>query len=186
MDYKEIAAVMKWHAMYSDLNGAEARLIMFMASSANYKTSKLSVSYNELAQALSLSKASVSKAIASLVEKKAVAIDEAASGRMQTTYRIRNSDELTAYFVQESINPESIKFDEDLHDLFGELISGMDNIGSDCKRCTDDNLCPQHEHQLKRMEESPSYREYKMWLADHPRPSFKIKTINGKRVLGDD
>lgn len=186
MDYKEIAAVMKWHAIYSDLNGAEARLIMFMASSANYKTSKLSASYNELAQAVSLSKASVSKAIASLVEKKAVAIDEAASGRMQATYRIRSAEELTAYFVQESINEDSIKFDDEVHELFGELISDMDKIGSDCNRCTDDGFCPQHEYQLRRVEESQRHREYKMWLADHPRPPFKIKTINGKRVLGDD
>lgn len=186
MDYKEIASVMKWHAIYSELNGAEARLMMFMAPLANYKTSKLSASYNELAQAVSLSKASVSKAIASLVEKKAVVVDEAASGRMQATYRIRKADELTAYFVQESINPESVKFDEDLHELFGKLISDMENIGVDCNRCTDDNLCPQHEYQLKRMEESQSHREYKMWLADNPRPPFKIKTINGKRVLGDE
>lgn len=186
MDYKEIAAVMKWHAIYSELNGAEARLMMFMASSANYKTSRLSASYNELAHAVSLSKASVSKAIASLVEKKAISIDEAASGRMQATYRIRNADDLTAYFVQESVNPEVRKFDADEDRLFGKMLSERDLIGSDCKDCTDENPCPMHEYQIKNMEEGPRYREYKMWLADNPRPPFKIKTINGKRVLGDE
>ena len=63
MDYKQTVETMKWHATYSELNGAEARVMMFIASSANYKTSKLSASYTELAQAVSLSKASVSKAM---------------------------------------------------------------------------------------------------------------------------
>ena len=93
MDYKKTVDTLKWHAIYSELNGAEARVMTFIASSANYKTSKLMASYNELAQAVSLSKASVAKAIASLVEKKALAVDEAASGRMQATYRVRGADE---------------------------------------------------------------------------------------------
>lgn len=186
MDYKEIAAVMKWHATYSELNGAEARLIMFMASSANYKTSKLSASYNELAEAVSLSKASVSKAVAALVEKKAIAIDEAASGRMQATYRIRKTEELTAYFVQESVNPAVSNFDSDEDRLFGKMLSELDVIGMDCEDCTDEKPCPMHEYQIKSMQESPQYREYRMWLADNPRPAFKIKTIKGKQVIGDE
>ena len=101
MDYKDIASLMRWHAIYSELNGAEARVIMFMAASANYKTSRIAISYAELANAVSLSKASAAKAINSLVKKKAIAIDTAATGRMQSSYRIRSSKELNEYFSKE-------------------------------------------------------------------------------------
>ena len=104
MDYKDIASLMRWHAIYSALNGAEARVIMFMAASANYKTSRIAISYAELASAVSLSKTSAAKAINSLIDKKAIAIDTVATGRMQSFYRIRSSKELNEYFSKEINN----------------------------------------------------------------------------------
>lgn len=186
MDYKQTVETMKWHATYSELNGAEARVMMFIASSANYKTSKIAASYNDLAQAVSLSKASVAKAIASLVEKKALAIDEAASGRMQAAYRVRGADELTEYFSIEESNPAADRFESEQDRLFGGVISRLADVGADCDECQDGKRCTMHEYQAKRIEDSQEYRDYKMWLSDNSKPPRKIRTILGKPALGDE
>lgn len=186
MDYKKTVDTLKWHAIYSELNGAEARVMTFIASSANYKTSKLMASYNELAQAVSLSKASVAKAIASLVEKKALAVDEAASGRMQATYRVRGADELTEYFSIEESNPEAERFESEEDRLFGGVISKLADVGADCDECQEGKRCTMHEYQAKRIEDSQEYRDYKMWLFDNSKPPRKIKTILGKPSVSDE
>ena len=186
MDYKKTVDTMKWHATYSELNGAEARLMMFIASSANYKTSRMSASYNELAQAVSLSKASVSKAISSLVEKKALAVDEVASGRMQATYRVRGADELTEYFSIEESNPAADRFESEQDRMFGDVIARLADVGVDCDECRDGKMCTMHEYQAKRIEDSQEYRDYKMWLSDNTKPPRKIKTILGKPLMTDE
>ena len=186
MDYRKTVDTIKWHATYSELNGAEARLMMFIASSANYKTSKFMASYNELAQAVSLSKASVAKAVASLVEKKALAVDEAASGRMQATYRVRAADELTEYFSIEESNPAADRFESEQDRMFGGVISKLADVGVDCDECQDGKMCTMHEYQAKRIEDSQEYRDYKMWLSDNTKPPRKIKTILGKPLTNDE
>lgn len=186
MDYKQTVDTLKWHAIYSELNGAEARVMMFMASSANYKTSKIAASYNDMAQAVSLSKASVAKAIASLVEKKALAIDEAASGRMQATYRVRGADELTEYFSIEESNPAADQFEFEQDRMFGDVIARLADVGVDCDECQEGKRCTMHEYQAKRIEDSQEYRDYKMWLSDNSKPPRKIRTILGKPAVGDE
>jgi hypothetical protein len=183
VDYKEISELMRWLAVYGDLNGSEARLAMFLSTSANYKTSKVSVSYSELAQSVGLSKASVIKSIARLVEMKVLHIEEAASGRMQTSYRVRSADELTKYFIQESSNPECDIHYETKQKLFGHLIEKMDSIGEGCEDCTEEQPCSVHAYRKKQFADSIEYREYTMWLADNPKPNYKIKTILGKKVI---
>jgi len=184
MDYKDIVEVMKWHSMYSELNGAEARVMMFMASTANYKTSKLSASYNELADELSLSKVSISKAIASLVLKKAIAIDDVAIGRMQATYKIRNANELTEYFEIEKSNSECDAWMNEEERLFGTLLSKIGDVGEGCAECDLDHgkYCFSHAIQIKHIKDTQEHREYKMWRSDNPSPAYRIKTIHGKIV----
>lgn len=182
MDYKQVAGVMKWHAMHSGLNGAEARLIMFMAASCNHKTSRIQASHAELAEAVNLSKASVTKAVKSLEEKKAISIDVPASGRMVATYRVRSADDLDAYFATEQNNPEAAEW-QSLHERFEPLEFSHSAIGEGCEECGEDGLCPMHDFKRKQIEDSLEWREYQLWLADNPKPPAKIKMVKG-RVAG--
>ena len=42
-----------------------------------------------------------------------------------------------------------------------------------------------HNYKIKSLEESEEYRDYKMWLADNPKPNNKITLIHGKRAVED-
>lgn len=184
MDYKQVTELMKWHAMHSDMNGAEARLIMFMASSANHKTSKIQASHNELADSVGLSKSSVTKSIKQLEEKKAINTDSPASGRMVATYRIRTADELNDYFITEQNNPEIDDWYVK-HDKFSEIELKRAEIEEEkekCEDCTEDKACEMHGYFIKRLESSLKWREYQLWLADNPKPPVKVKMINGKKI----
>jgi hypothetical protein len=184
MDYKKIADVLKWHAMHSDLNGAEARVLIFLSTSANYRTAKIAASYSELMQAVDLSKASVSKAIASLVEKKALSVDLAASGRMQATYRVRSAEDLNKYFVMDGKNPaHEAWFLES--EKFNDLLDEQSAIGLDCPDCenhADEKLCEMHAYKLGVFRDTLAFREYQIWASDNPAPVSKIQTIKGKQV----
>lgn len=188
MDYKEIASLMRWHAIYSELNGAEARVIMFMAASANYKTSRIAISYAELANTVSLSKTSAAKAINSLVEKKAIAIDTAATGRMQSSYRIRSSKELNEYFSKEINNVGVYVWEEEINKRFGKILDKIEEqieASDSCEDCTEEKRCEMHNYKIKSLEESEEYRDYKMWIADNPKPNHKITLIHGKKTVED-
>ena len=188
MDYKDIASLMRWHAIYSALNGAEARVIMFMAASANYKTSRIAISYAELASAVSLSKTSAAKAINSLIDKKAIAIDTAATGRMQSFYRIRSSKELNEYFSKEINNVDVYVWEEETTKRFGKILDKIEEqieASDSCEDCTEENRCEMHNYKIKSLEESEEYRDYKMWIADNPKPNNKITLIHGKRAVED-
>ena len=179
MDYKQVAGVIKWHAMHSDLNGAEARLLMFMVASCNHKTSRIQASHAELAEAVSLSKASVTKAVKSLVGKKAISIDVPASGRMVATYRVRSADDLDGYFATEQNNPAAEEW-YNRHQQFTDLEFAHDSIGDGCEECSEDALCAMHQFKVKQMEDSPEWREYQLWLADNPRPPAKVMAVKGR------
>ena len=181
MDYKQVAGVIKWHAMHSGLNGAEARLIMFMATECNHKTSRIQASHYELAEAVGLSKASVTKAIKALEAKKAISLEVPASGRMVATYRIRSAADLDAYFSTEQNNPAADEW-HTRHERFDDLEYQHDIIGDDCDECGDDGLCPMHEFKRSQIESSAEWREYQLWLADNPMPPAKIKVIKGRAV----
>lgn len=191
MDYRLIAETIKWHAVYSGLNGAEFRVLAYMATSANYKTSRIAASYNELAEVLGLSKVSVSKAVAALVEKKALSVEESAKGRMQTTYRVRSADDLNGYFVQEVNNVEADMWLVREQELFGNLLDRIDDIGSDCDDCQalmesgSNDKCPMHMGLLRSIYSGTDWREYQLWLSDNPKPLPKVKKIMGRTVLPD-
>lgn len=182
MDYKQVACVIKWHAMHSELSGAEARLIMFMATSCNHKTSKIQASYNELAEAVGLSRASVAKAIKSLEDKKAISVEIPASGRMVATYRIRTASDLNDYYLVERKNPEADRWHEKHDERFIDLKIAREEIAEGCEECSDDYTCPMHRFKIKQLEDSLEWREYMLWLADNPRPAETVKMINGKVV----
>ena len=179
MDYKQVAGVIKWHAMHSDLNGAEARLLMFMVASCNHKTSRIQASHAELAEAVGLSKAAVTKAVKSLEGKKAISIDVPASGRMVATYRVRSADDLDGYFATEQNNPAAEEWYA-RHQNFAELEFAHDSIGDGCEECSEDALCAMHQFKVKQMEDSTEWREYQLWLADNPKPPAKVMAVKGR------
>lgn len=184
MDYKKVAELIKWHATYSRLSGAEARVIMLMATSANHVSSKMTTSYSELAETLGLSRAAVIKAIASLIKQKAIYVDEQATGRSNTTYKVHTADELTDFFVQESINPQLDQWRSKMEDLFSDVLDKEQEIGADCNDCDVDNekYCHIHQAQLNLLKKTQKYRDYQLWLIDNPRPNYTIKTIRGIKV----
>lgn len=182
MDYKKSVEAVRWHAINSDLNGSEARLIMYLITETNHITSKVRVSHAEMAQAVNLSKASVTKSIRSLVDKKAIHVDDPATGRAVAMYRVRTAAELDAYFATEQNNPEAAEW-QSLHERFEPLEFSHGAIGDGCEECGEEGLCPVHDFKVKQVEDSLEWREYQLWLADNPKPPAKIKMVKG-RVVG--
>lgn len=188
MDYKVKSETVRWHAMYSDLTGAEIRVVAYLVTSAEYKTGRISISYVEIADLVGLSKGGVKKALASLVEKKAINIESSAVGRTQCVYRVRSVDELNGYFAKETHNPAADLHYEEERKLFGELTMRHASIGDGCAECESrpgDEMCPQHSAQRKILQDSQEWREYILWKSDNPKPALKIKQINGRNVVSD-
>jgi len=189
MDYKEVVDTLRWHARFSDLNGAQLRLITFMASMAAYKTSEITVSYGELMKEVGLSKVTVAKAVAELVKKRALTIINSGVGRMQTTYLVTSAQELTDLFVEEERNPEFNKWDYEFNERFYELQSEFDLITLDCEECVDEEdgslkMCPMHTYQTGKFKQRSDWKEYQFWLKRNPKPNMLMRTINGKVLEG--
>lgn len=186
MDYKNIVETLNWHALYSDLSGSEAKVVMYLATACNYKTGKISISYTKLAEAVQMSRPGVQKALAGLVKKKAIAVDSSACGRSETKYRVRDVEELNAYYAKEVNNPAAdAHYDEETR-LWGQLIIRHGSIGEDCPECEElpgEELCHRHTAMRKMLEDSQEWRDYKLWLADNPKPAQRIRQINGRTVV---
>ena len=177
MDYKQVVEVIRWHSLYSNFNSAESRIFMYMSSTANYKTSKLSVSYSEISTMLRIAKSTVAKAIDGLEKKKAISIENE-SGRKSKLYKVRSTEELNAFFIVQSKN----KLFEDWHtreQQFQIIKDKHSEVGEDCEECDDDDLCPMHKYHQSKIESSTEWREYQLWLYDNPRPELWVNTING-------
>lgn len=186
MDYKQTVDTIKFHALYSDLNGAESKIIMLMLSSANYKTGIYSGSYGEIAQVLGIAKTTVSKAIAGLIEKQAIAISGMPSGRSESSYRLRTADDLYEYFTKEEKNATIESWYQEEESLFGEVSFryAQTYCSEECEECeSDDNPCAIHKYHRKKIEETQQYKDWQMWLKDNPKPEYTIKTINGRQVI---
>lgn len=186
MDYKIKSDTVKWHVMYSDLTGAELKVLAYLITSSEYKTGKVSASYSEIADVLGLSKGGVKKVIAELAQKKAINVEESAVGRIQSVYRVRSAQELNAYYAKEVNNPEAdAHYDEETR-LWGQIIIRHGSIGDDCPECEElpgEELCHRHTAMRKMLEDSQEWRDYKLWLADNPKPSQRIRQINGRTVV---
>lgn len=186
MDYKNIVETLNWHSLYSDLSGSEAKVMMYLATACNYKTSKISISYTQLAEAVQMSRPGVQKALAGLIQKKAIAVDSSACGRSETKYRVRDVEELNGYYAKEVNNPAAdAHYDEETR-LWGQLIIRHGSIGDDCAECEEmpgEELCHRHAAMRKMLEDSQDWRDYKLWLADNPKPAQRIRQINGRAVV---
>lgn len=181
LDYKKCVEILKWHSVYSELNGTEARVLMYMVTSANYKTGLFIGSQMELAEALSTSKQSVNKAIAELKKNEAILETKAGTGRMPATYRIRTAEDLNTLFVKEEKNEEYETWHAEKYRLFDEMEGRYYAVTDGCTECDGEtNLCELCRLKTEKFKEREEYRRMLLWMADNPEPPSKVKMIRGK------
>jgi DNA-binding Lrp family transcriptional regulator len=182
VDYKDVTEVLRWHAINTPMSGAEARVLVFMATGANHKTGRVQLSYKDIAEALGLSKVTVANSVHRLVEVKALQIVDAPVGRSNAVYRVRTAEDMALYYLRDKINPEADLWASRRDALFGELVEQDAAIGRGCDDCKDGEPCPMHAYHRKTLHNSTEWREYLLWLSDNPKPEYWVKAVHDKVV----
>lgn len=180
MDYKEIARMLNWIVKNAKLTGAEARLLIMMATECNYKTGEFSSGYQDMADELKLSKQSIISATDRLEKLGAIKTMEKPTGKRPTVYKIRSMDDLILIHAVETVNPEWEKWKEKKMRIFGNLERKLDMIGAGCQECFKDEseeMCDQHKDELKRLMRTNEGKEMTLWESDNPKPDFKIMMV---------
>ena len=79
-------------------------------------------------------------------------------------------------------------WEEEINKQFGKILDKIEEqieASDKCEDCTEEKRCEMHNYKIKSLEESEEYRDYKMWLADNPKPNKKITLIHGKQAVED-
>lgn len=195
MDYKEKIDLIGWHSLYTKLNGTDAKVLMRFIVEANYKTGEVRFGLGELVGQIGSDKNSISKSIKKLIEQEVLTVVEKGVGTKPTNYKISNIERLNYLFEVDDRNPKQSKWEKDLIEFCGDVISDQGKIErkrSGCQNCKAENegigeddawsLCVTHLFEQKDFEKSIAYKKYTLWLMDNPEPSFKVRTIKGKIV----
>ena len=186
MDYKKKVELLGWHSKYVKLNGTESRLLNYLIFDCDYKTSDISLSYQDMANMIDSSKLGISKAIKKLLDENLIYLIEKGSGLKAANYRISTIDKLNYLYGKEEYNLCIRKWNEAHDNLFYDIHSEEMNLNyeiEECQECKDSDLesklCINHYQLRKELEENILYRKRKLWLMDNPKPDSHIKTIKG-------
>ena len=177
MDYRETVSMLGWMAKNARLSGTDARVLILMASEANYKNGEFSASYEDIAQALRTTKQSVLLSIKRLEKAGAIKKYTDPIGRAPAKYKIRKLDDLQLIHESEEFNLEWREWSKKRDDLFYEFEQSIEADSEGCEECTDEALCVKHERRREAMLNSPQGREMRLWDSDNPAPKSRLKTV---------
>jgi biotin operon repressor len=178
MDYREIVEAEKWHLTNSGLSGLEIKVLFTMMLSANYKTGLLSISQDDLAKTLKISRQAVSKPIQKLLKIGAILQTSVGMGRAPSSFKIRSSEDMDLLCSKEVTNPEVYKWFRERDNLFFDFDTKVDHIGHGCEECTEDGMCHEHLLEKRDIENSPEGKARRLWISDHPEPAKMVKIIS--------
>jgi|DEB19_MinimDraft_3_1074340.scaffolds.fasta_scaffold50067_2 biotin operon repressor len=182
LDYKKCVEILRWHALYSDLNGTEAKVLMLMITNANYKTGVFIGSQMEIAELIGASKQSVNKAIAELQNMEAIVETKLGKGRMPSAYKIRTNDDLDVLFRKTEKNQAREEWYIKRENLFGEVEAKMYEMCEGCEDCTEKVVCERCTFRMNEYKKREDYRRLMLWESDNPKPPMNVETIRGRLV----
>ncbi len=177
MDYRETVDMLRWMAKNAKLSGTDARVLILIASEANYKSSEFSASYDEMAKVLRTTKQSVMLSVKRLEKSGAIKRLTDPVGRAPANYKIRSLDDLRLLHESEEFNLDWREWSKKRDDLFYEFEKSIDADSEGCTECTDEALCIKHERSREAMLNSQQGREMRLWDSDNPAPKSRVKTV---------
>lgn len=180
MDFKQTLATLGWVAKNAKLSGTDFRVLVLLASEANYKTGKVAMSYGDAARALGISSVAATMSIKRLEAVGVLVVTEQASGRASAQYKIRTVEQLRILHERETVNADRKAWDNKKYELFGDFEIELSSIGHECHECLHEDgggQCPRHEYQRKTLLESDQGRAMRLWIDENPAPPFLAKTV---------
>jgi len=177
MDYREIVETEKWHLTNSRLSGLEIKVLFTMILSANYKTGLLMISQDDLSKTLKISRQSISRPIQKLIKIGAILQVTVGMGRAPSSFKIRTSEDMDLLCSQEVLNPAYEIWETERDSIFSGFLEDLWEIGTDCEKCKEGEMCREHAQDTKDFENRPRGKAYRLWLSDHPKPEYKVKKI---------